>query len=311
MPISVRFRSTAVAVAALSLTLAGCGSSSLDTGSSSSSGSGSGSGSPSTSVNVSASSDSAVAALVPADIKSKGTLTIGSDASYAPNEYLPVGSQKITGMDVDLFNAVAAKMGLKTNWQNSSFSTIIPGLGTKFDVGVSSFTINKARLNTVTMVSYLTAGVQWAVAKGNPKNIDPTNPCGLTVGVQTGTVEQDELTALNKGKCASKKINIVPETDQTKVNLDLQSGKVDAMSADSPITQYAVAQSNGKLETVGSVTEAAPYGFVLPKSQTKFGEAIVAALQSLKKDGTYDNVLKKWGLSGGIDNFAVNPSVSS
>lgn len=302
----IRTSLAATVVAALTVGLSACGSDNLGgSGASSSSG-----GSASASVKA-VTKDAKAAGMVPAAIRSKGTLTIGSDASYAPNEYLPVGSQTITGMDVDLFNAVAAKLDLKTTWQNASFSTIIPGMGTKYDVGVSSFTINAAREKSVTMVSYLTAGVQWAVPKGNPKKFDPTNPCGANVGVQTGTTEQDELNALNKGKCASKKINIVPEGDQTKVNLDLQSGKVDAMSADSPVTQYAVKQSNGKLQTVGSVTESAPYGFVLPKSQTDFGKAIVAALESLKSDGTYDRILTKWGLSGGIDKFEVNPQVSS
>lgn len=300
----IRTTMTAAVVATLSLGLSACGSSSLGGSSSSASGGGS-----SASVNA-VTKDAKAAAMVPENIVKKGTLTIGSDASYAPNEYLPVGSNTITGMDVDMFNAVAAKLGLKTSWQNANFSTIIPGLGTKYDVGVSSFTINNKRMGTVDMVSYLTAGVQWAVLKGNPKKIDPTNPCGLKVGVQTGTTEQDELNALNKGKCASKPISIVPETDQTKVNLDLESGKVDAMSADSPVTQYAVAQSNGKLETVGEVTESAPYGFVIPKGEDAFGNAIVAALKSLKSDGTYDQILKKWGLSGGIDSFALNPKVS-
>lgn len=301
MPTKISRRLAVVGTMAVSLALAGCGTDSLG-----------GSGSSNTaSVTVKAGGpDTKVQALVPADIKDKGTLVIGSDASYAPNEYLPVGSSKITGMDVDLFNAVAAKMGLKTKWQNANFSTIIPGLGTKYDVGVSSFTINNKREAQVNMISYLTAGVQWAVQKGNPKKVDPANPCGLTVGVQTGTTEADELAALNKGKCKSKPIHVVPETDQTKVNLDLQSGKVVAMTADSPITQYAVKQSNGKLELVGEVTESAPYGFIVPKSQTAFGKAIVAGLQSIKADGTYDQILKKWGLSGGIDTFELNPKVS-
>lgn len=305
MPTSISRRLAVTGTVAISLALAGCGTNSLG-------GSGSSGNSSSTSVSIKAGGpDKKAEALVPANIKSKGTLVIGSDASYAPNEYLPVGSSTITGMDVDMFNAVAGKLGLKTKWQDAQFTTIIPGLGTKFDVGVSSFTINKQREASVNMISYLTAGVQWAVQKGNPKKIDPAKPCGLNVGVQTGTTEASELDALNKGTCKSKPIHIVPETDQTKVNLDLQSGKVDAMTADSPITQYAVKQSSGKLELVGQVTESAPYGFVVPKSETQFGKAIVAALQAIKADGTYDQILKKWGLSGGVNTFALNPKVSS
>ena len=303
---TVPFRLLA-AGAALCVGLSACGSDTLDMGDSPSSGEASGP----TSVRVTASADTKLAALVPADIRAKGTLTVGSDASYPPNEFYPVGSKDITGMDVDMFNAVAAKLGLKTSWQNAQFGSILPGIGSKYDVGVSSFTIKKDRLKAATMVSYLTAGVQWAVPAGNPDKIDPANPCGLTVGVQTNTIEVDILDALNKGRCASKPIKVVPESEQTKVNLDLQSGKIDAMTADSPVTQYAISQSNGKIEAAGEVTDAAPYGYVLPRSQTEFGKALVAALESLKADGTYANVMKKWGLTtGALDTFEVNPKVA-
>lgn len=302
-----RARLAIVAGVALSLSLAACGSDTLDTGDSSDDAG------ASASLHTTATKDTKLADLVPADIKAKGTLTVGSDASYAPNEFMKVGSNEVIGLDVDLFNAVAAKLGLKATYQNADFSSIIPGLGRKYDVGVSSFTINPERLKSVTMVSYLSAGVQWAAPKGNPKKIDPANPCGLTVGVQTGTTEADELDELNKkGKCKSKPVKIVPETAQDKVNLDLQAGKTDALSADSPVTQYAVQRSQGQLELLGDVTESAPYGIVLPKSETKFGEAVAAALKALKEDGVYGDIMKKWGLqTGALDSFEVNPKVAS
>ena len=62
-------------------------------------------------------------------------------------------------------------------------------------MGISSFTINPERLEQANMVEYFEAGEAYAVPKGNPKNIDPADLCGLTVGVQTGTVEDEELDA--------------------------------------------------------------------------------------------------------------------
>ncbi|KRE39458.1 ABC transporter substrate-binding protein [Janibacter sp. Soil728] len=289
------FVSLAVSAGALSA----CGSDTLE-------GSGSsGSDAPTAAADVKV--DDAVAELVPADIKSKGTLSIGSDASYAPNEFLGDDGKTVEGMDVDLFTGAAAKMGLKTTWKNAPFDGLILGVDSnKYDVAVSSFTINDERKKQVSMISYFNAGTQWVTTKGNPGKVDPKDPCGKTVGVQKGTVQLDELTALNK-KC-DQKMKLVVEGEQSKVTASLVSGKTEAMAADSPISLYAVKQQGDELEALGDTYDSAPYGIVVPKDQTKFGEAIAAAFESMKKDGSYDAILKNWGNeSGGIDSFAVNP----
>lgn len=288
-----------VSLAVSASALTACGSDSLE-------GSGSsGSDSPTAAADVTV--DDAVAKLVPEDIKSKGTLNIGSDASYAPNEFLGDDGKTVEGMDVDLFTAAASKMGLKTTWNNAPFDGLILGVSSKkYDVGVSSFTINPERKKQVNMISYFNAGTQWVTTKGNPGKVDPKDPCGKTIGVQKGTVQLDELTALNK-KC-DQKIKIVVEGEQAKVTASLVSGKTEAMAADSPISLYAVKQQGDQLETLGDTYDSAPYGVIVPKDQTKFGEAIAAAFESMKADGSYEAILKNWGNeSGGIDKFAVNP----
>lgn len=295
----------AVTAVALMTALSACGSDSLTTGST-------GSSSPSASV-TSGGADASLASMVPADIKSKGTLTIGSDASYAPNEYLE-GGTTVVGMDVDLFNAALAKLGLKGTWQNGNFDTLILGVTSgKYDAAASSFTINPDRMKQVTMISYFSAGSQWVTTKGNPNKVDPDNACGLTVGVQKGTVQVDDLTARSKKCTASGKeaITQVVEQDQSKVTADLVSGKVQAMVADSPVALYAVKQTGDKLEAVGKIYDSAPYGIVVKKDQTEFAKAIAAAFTAMEKDGSYKQILAKWGQeSGAITTFEVNPSVS-
>ena len=214
-------------------------------------------------------------------------------------------------MDVDIFDAVADKLGLETEWSNASFDTLLAGVGSgKYDVSVSSFTINDERKKEVNMISYFNAGTQWVTAKGNPKKVDPDNACGLNVGVQKGTVQIDDLEARNKECEAAGKepIKAIVEQEQSKVTVSLASGKVDAMLADSPIALYAVKQQPDALEAVGDIYDSAPYGIVVPKDQTELADAIAEALTAIKEDGTYDTVLKNWGNeSGAIDDFAVNP----
>ena len=138
--------------------LAACGSSSNTPASSSPSG-GSSSGTGTTSAPTASGANAAVAALVPASIKSKGTLTVASDASYAPDEFVGPDGHTVVGMDADLAKALAAVMGLKANVVNATFSTIIPGLASgRYDMGASSFTDTKAREKVVDFVDYANVG---------------------------------------------------------------------------------------------------------------------------------------------------------
>ncbi len=258
--------------------------------------------------------DQALADLVPDEISEDGTITIGTDPTYAPNEFLDTDGSTVIGFDVDLFNAVAAKLGLDTEWVASDFSDIIPGVGSaKYEIGVSSFTINTERLETVDMVSYFSAGTQWAVKSGNPSGVEPDAACGKKVAVQTGTVQEtDDLPVRNQActGAGQPEITIEPYQAQDQATAAVVSGKDDAVLADSPVMAYAVQQTNGQLELLGEIYDAAPYGYVIEKDQGDFGQAIADALAALIEDGTYAEILDEYGVGdGAIDDPQVNPSV--
>ncbi|MGZ6779724.1 MAG: ABC transporter substrate-binding protein [Mycobacterium sp.] len=300
-----RATGAAAALASAALVLSACGGSST-TGSSGSSGS-SGSALPSVSA------DSALAAKVPAAIKADGTISVGSDTTYAPSEFIAADGQTIVGFDVDLFGLVAEKLGLKAKFQTAPFDSIIAGVGSgKYEIGVSSFTINKAREANATMISYYNAGTQWATKKGNPNNIDPASACGKNIAVQKATVQVDDITARSK-KCTDagkKAITIDQYEAQSDATAAIVSGKDDAGLADSPVMAYAVQQTKGQLQLLGDVYDAAPYGYVVKKDQTEFAQAIADAVKALIADGSYEKVLAKWGVqAGAITNPTVNPTV--
>jgi polar amino acid transport system substrate-binding protein len=295
---NVRIKLGVVAASVASLALSACGSSSL---------SGEPGGESAPSVSVSQNVD--LASKLPESIKNAGVIKIGVDASYAPNEFLAADGKTVEGFDVDLFNAVASKFGVKTEWQPADFGSIITGVDSKkYDMGISSFTINDERKKQVDMVSYFNAGTQWATQAGNPKGVDPDNACGKNIAVQSNTVQEMEDLPVRQKNCGSDKINILSFKDQSQATAAVVSGKADAMLADSPVVAYAVKQSGGKVEALGDIYEAAPYGYVLPKGETEFGQAIVDALKQLDQEGAYQAVLEKWGLEqGAITDFAVNP----
>jgi polar amino acid transport system substrate-binding protein len=240
-----------------------------------------------------------IAALVPDKIKSSGKLIVGVNLPYTPNEFKD-SSGKIVGFDVDLMDAVATVLGLKAQYTEAAFEKIIPAIqaGT-YNVGMSSFTDNKEREKTVDFVTYFSAGIQWAAPAG--KTVDPNNACGLKVAVQSTTVEDtDEIPAKSKactsaGKPAINKLKFDRQDDATNA---LVLGKVDAMSADSPVTAYAVKQSGGKLQLAGQIFDSAPYGWPVAKGSA-LAMALQKAAQSLIDSGAYLDITKKWGVEAG------------
>jgi polar amino acid transport system substrate-binding protein len=304
----------ALAAAGTLLVATGCSSSS---GGASSGSSGSGGSSAAASAVPSASPDSALAGMVPAALKSAGTIRIATDASYAPNEFKDANG-KIVGMDVDLGTAIAQKLGLKAQFQNATFDGIIGGvLAKKYDISLSSFTVTAAREKQVDMVSYFTAGMQFAVKAGNPSKIPtggyPTNVCGTKTSVQTGTTEADDISGHIDPACTKAGKKPVPNQgdkfdQQTDATTALVSGRDDLMYADSPVVEYAVAQTNGQLQTLGGVYATAPYGVVVPKG-SQLSKAIQGAVKDLMADGTYKKILTKWHVgSGAIAASAVDPA---
>ncbi|MDQ1526646.1 MAG: polar amino acid transport system substrate-binding protein [Microbacteriaceae bacterium] len=262
---------------------------------------------PSASGGASVTKNDAAIALLPAKIKSAGEIQVGVDATYAPNEYKDANGKPI-GWDIDLFDAVSATLGVKAVYNVAGFDTILPNItGAKYDVGVSSFTDTVEREKQVNFVNYYSAGILWASPAG--KTVDPANACGLKVAVETGTTEeQDELPAKSTACTAAGKaaIQILKFDGQDQATNAVVLGQADAMTADSPITEYAIAKSGGKLKAAGKTFEVAPYGVAVAKGST-LDQAIQKAFQALVDDGTYKKILDKWGVAdGGLKTITIN-----
>jgi polar amino acid transport system substrate-binding protein len=294
VPLRSRSLLCVLATTALAAVLAGCGAGG--------DGSGSSGGTEPAAAAPTVAKDDALAAQVPASVTADGKMVFGTDASYPPNEFTDTDGTTIIGMDVDLGTAVAQKLGLTAEFQNSQFSGIIPGIeGARYELGISSFSITDERVQTVDMVSYFSAGTSLAVKAGNPDGITPDNLCGKAVGVQAGTVQVDDVAARSIACTAAGQpaIAVTELQQQTDVTLALTSNRIVAMLADSPVVAYAVTTTNGALEPVGEPYDTAPYGIVLAKNQGDYAKAVQGAVQSLIDDGSYAAILEKWNVSNG------------
>ena len=258
--------------------------------------------------------DPAVEKLVPADIKKAGVLKNGASVDYAPAEYMKADNRTPTGYDVDMVKAIAKVMGLKDGTTtHGEFDSLIPQIGTKYDIGVSGFSITKEREAETQMVSYAELGFSYGVAKDNPKKFDPKNPCGKTVGVQTGTAQQDTIKEISKQCEADGKpaVSVKEHKMQTEIVPKVTGGQYDAVLADSPVVGYAVKMSGGELEIVGKAFETAQHGVVVNKDNEQLAKAVQAALQKLMDDGTLEKIFAVYGADSFIlEKAEINPKVS-
>ena len=251
--------------------------------------------------------DDAAVALLPADVAESGVLSIGTDAAYPPNEYKDSAGAPI-GWGIDLATAVAGKLGLDPDFQISKFDNIIPSIvGEKLNIGESSFTVNAARMEQVDFVNYYEAGIQWASATGT--DVDPDNACGLRVAVQATTVQDTDEVPAKSDACVAAGLEPIEKLQFDTQDLATNAvvlGQADALSADSPVTFYAISQNEGELQAAGETFDVTPYGIALAKGNG-MAEAVQAALQSLVDDGTYAEILNEWGVAdGGISTITIN-----
>ena len=258
--------------------------------------------------------DKKIAAEVPAAIKSKGTLTVAADATYAPNEFIAPNGHTVEGMDADLAQALARVMGLKAKVVNATFDSIIPGLAAKkYDLGMSSFTDTKARQKTVDFVTYFSAGTSFYVkAQGGPTINSLADLCGHKVAVEKGTTQADDATAQSKKcKAAGKPgVTVLVFPDQNGANLAISSGRAQVGMADSPVAAYQVKKSNGQFKLVGKTYGTAPYGIAIPKGDG-MAKPLLGAVKKLMSDGDYRAILQKWGIAqGAITNPQINGATS-
>jgi polar amino acid transport system substrate-binding protein len=266
------------------------------------------------SVSTTTAADStALGAMVPPDVAKDGKLTIGTDATYAPNEFLDNG--KPAGMDIDLGNAIAEQLGLTADFQTGAFDTLLPGVSAgKYELAMSSISVNTDRLQAVDLVTYFTAGTAMAVLKGNPADLALDGLCGHTVAVEKDTTQDQDLAARSANCTQSGKLPItVSELPaQPDVVQALTSKQADAMLADSPAVAYAIKQAGGQLEQLGGTFATAPYGIAVGKSKGDLAKAVQGAVQALIEGGMYQQILDKWGISAGaVKTSEINPQTYS
>ncbi len=229
-------------------------------------------------------------------------LRAGSDVSYAPLEFYS-SSHLMRGFDVDLAGALAQKLGTQVSISNHTFDDLIPAVKKgSFDLAISALSDTRVREAQVDFIDYMVAGSGMLVPAGNPKHVFELGAlCGLRVDVQKGTSQEAALEEQSK-LCkniglAEIKLTAFP-TDDAAFKF-FSGGSSDVHVTDYPVVAYLAKINDHKYEVAGRQFALVPYGIAVSKNNAALRQRVIAALQSVIADGTYDKLLKKWGLEQG------------
>ncbi len=234
-----------------------------------------------------------------------GPLRVGSDISYAPVEFYAPHTHQVTGLDYDIARELATHLGTTVAFVNHDFKTILPALQAgQYDIVMSAMSDDRAREKQVDFVDYFLAGSGILVEKGNPLHIFGLGDlCGRTVDLQDGTSQQKMVKA-QSDKCKSVHLGTIKmlsyKTDDEAFKQIVERKSVAHLS-DFPVVAYIAKTYQGgkRFDIIGKQFGVVPYGIAIPKNNRKLRDAVQAALQKMVADGSYDRILKKWGLEQG------------
>ncbi|WP_245574279.1 basic amino acid ABC transporter substrate-binding protein [Desulfovirgula thermocuniculi] len=219
----------------------------------------------------------------------KQKVVVASDTAYAPFEFQDENTGKYVGFDIDLIQAIAEVNNWDVEIRSMNFDGIIPALQTaSVDMAISAMTITEKRKEQVNFsVPYYQSGQCVAVKADNNTIKGFDDLAGKRVGVQLATTGADE----------ARKIPGAKVIDYNTINeafMALKNGNVDAVVNDYPVTAYFIQKGNKDIKIVGDLRTSEFYGIAVPKDKKEILEKVNSALRTLKQNGKYAEIYKKW-----------------
>jgi polar amino acid transport system substrate-binding protein len=247
----------------------------------------------------SASADAASAALVPADVRKRGYITIATDPSYPPLEYADAGSGDLKGMEIDLGNALGKELGLQVKWTKVAFNSIVPGLQAgRYDLALSGFWVFPERLKVASMITYFESGSQYMVKAGSSLKINERSDlCGTTVAVESGSseIEMNQTQSKECEAAGEKPITVQTYQTQDQANLAVTSGRAQSTGVGAEVAGYTVKNSHGQLALAGEIFDSSPAGIAFAKNSALL-DAAYSGLTAMSKDGSLQKLFSRYGV---------------
>jgi polar amino acid transport system substrate-binding protein len=237
---------------------------------------------------------------LPDAIRQSGTLHLSVNATYAPMEYHDPATNELKGLDIDLADALAKRLGVKIVWSDVPFAELLPSLQTaRTDFIISGLSDRSSRRETADFVDYLTTGPQFFVLASSAAKTE-TDLCGMKVGAVRSTSFPVEIEKWSKANCEAagkQAVQFVPGENSIDVRNQLKQDRIDAAVQGSETLPYAQANEPGRYRVLGAPISYGYQGIAFRKSDTALREAVTDALRGLIADGSYIAILTKYGLA--------------
>lgn len=252
--------------------------------------------------------------MLPVEIQEAGVLRIGVSPSFPPGNF-EEDNGEYNGSEIQLAAILAPHLGVEIEHVATNFAGLLSGLqANRFDVILSGMSDTLEREEEATFVNYLSTGTNFLVLEGNPKGIESTDDiCGLIAAETIGTSYIDMVGAYSEECVAAGEEPIEVQTFQsgTEVTQAVATGRADFSLASLMANNYFASQSEGALESVGTVLNPQLTGFVVPLGEDELVEALQAALQELVDNGEMAELMGEWGLADQVvEEIQINGATS-
>ena len=229
---------------------------------------------------------------------SNGEFKAAMEPTFPPFDTTDEESGDLTGFDYELINAIAEDQNFEVSWENMEFDGLVPAIQAgNIDIVASGLSITDERKEQVDFSDpYYISGLVVAVAADNDKvkSVDDLGKDDI-VGVQIGTTGANKANELRK----AGQIKHVKTYNGLDVAFkDLESGAIDAVINDKPVSESYAAKSGDKIKTVGEALDSDPFGIAVKKDNKELLDMINAGLKNLKENGTYKELCDKYEIVG-------------
>ncbi|RQZ64194.1 ABC transporter substrate-binding protein [Burkholderia cepacia] len=231
----------------------------------------------------------------------KRTLNVAIVPNYPPFEYKDPATDKLAGFDVDLGEALAAKMGVKLNWVETSFDQMMSSVATqRVDMIMSGMTDMPTRREVLTFVDYIETGPQFYTLKARAGEFAQMSAlCGKRVGSSRRTSFPDNTAAWSEENCvkAGKPAIVVVGTDgSSDARMQLRQNRIDAAVQGGETLPYQNSLEQNAYAPVGKPFLSQYTGIGVAKTNAALTGALTTAFNQAIADGSYQKLLAKWGL---------------
>ncbi|MEV6249267.1 ABC transporter substrate-binding protein [Streptomyces sp. NPDC051742] len=258
----------------------------------------------------------ALAGLLPEAVRKRGTLVLGVSAtSNAPLAFRATDDKTLIGVEVDLATLVADALGLKPEFNPVAWENLFVGLDSgKYDAVFSNVTVTEERKEKYDFATYRLDDLAFEAKKGSGWTVKgPEDVAGKKIAVGSGTNQEKILVdwSAQNEKAGREPVDITYYQNTSDYYLALQSGRIDGYLGPNPVAAYHVL-SAGQTEIVGKFSGAGAglQGKIAATTKKDSGlvAAYAAALDHVIENGTYAQVLKRWGLDDeAVKKSEINP----